>query len=98
MQAVLDFFHIDTSRELWWLVFGILAQSMFFMRFLIQWISSEKAQESVVPRSFWWFSLLGGIMLLVYGFAQREPIIILGQAVGIVIYLRNLWFIYRDRI
>ncbi|MEM9855426.1 MAG: lipid-A-disaccharide synthase N-terminal domain-containing protein [Pseudomonadota bacterium] len=94
MQAILDYFRIDTARELWWLGFGILAQSMFFMRFLVQWISSEKAKASVMPLAFWWFSLLGGIMLLVYGFAQREPIIILGQSIGIIIYLRNLWFIY----
>lgn len=94
MQALLEFFEIDTARELWWLGFGIAAQCMFFMRFLVQWISSEKARASVMPRAFWWFSLIGGMMLLVYGFEQREPIIILGQSVGIVIYLRNLWFIY----
>ncbi|MEM9435525.1 MAG: lipid-A-disaccharide synthase N-terminal domain-containing protein [Pseudomonadota bacterium] len=94
MQAVLEFFEIDTQRELWWLIFGIAAQCMFFMRFLVQWISSERARASVMPHAFWWFSLLGGVMLLVYGFEQREPIIILGQSVGIIIYLRNLWFIY----
>ncbi|MEM6897425.1 MAG: lipid-A-disaccharide synthase N-terminal domain-containing protein [Pseudomonadota bacterium] len=94
MQALLDYFSIDTPRELWWLIFGLVAQCMFFMRFLVQWVSSEKARASVMPHAFWWFSLLGGLMLLIYGFEQREPIIILGQSVGIVIYLRNLWFIY----
>ncbi|MEL6610367.1 MAG: lipid-A-disaccharide synthase N-terminal domain-containing protein [Pseudomonadota bacterium] len=94
MQALLNFFEIDTARELWWLVFGLAAQAMFFMRFFVQWISSERQRKSVMPRAFWWFSLGGGVMLLIYGFAQREPIIILGQAVGIVIYLRNIWFIY----
>ncbi|MEL6913952.1 MAG: lipid-A-disaccharide synthase N-terminal domain-containing protein [Pseudomonadota bacterium] len=98
MQALLEYFRIDTARELWWLIFGLAAQSMFFMRFLVQWVSSERARASVMPRAFWWFSLLGGVMLLVYGFAQREPIIIIGQAVGIVIYLRNLWFIYVVRL
>ena len=97
MQAILEYFRIDTGRELWWLLFGVCAQSIFFMRFLVQWLSSERARDSVMPRAFWWLSLIGGVMLLVYGFAQREPIIILGQAVGIVIYLRNLWFIYGVR-
>ncbi|MGR3436030.1 MAG: lipid-A-disaccharide synthase N-terminal domain-containing protein [Shimia sp.] len=97
MQALLDFFEIETGRDLGWLVFGLFAQTMFFMRFLIQWITSERQRKSVVPTAFWWFSLAGGVMLLVYGVEQREPVIILGQSVGIVIYLRNLYFIHGRR-
>jgi len=97
MQTLLDYFGIESKSDLAWLAVGIFAQLMFSMRFLIQWISSERQRKSVVPTAFWWFSLAGGILLLTYGFQRGEPVILLGQSIGIVIYLRNLWFIYRVR-
>lgn len=80
-----------------WLGIGFLGQFMFFMRFLVQWIVSEKRKESVVPISFWYFSLLGGIILLSYAIYRKDPVFILGQSCGAVIYLRNLMLIYRKK-
>ena len=76
---------------------GLTAQLMFSARFLIQWISSERERKSVVPVAFWWFSLLGGMLLLTYGFHRGEPVIILGQTFGLVVYTRNLWLIHAER-
>jgi len=94
IDQLLDYFKVDSQLDLVWLVIGLVAQLMFSMRFLIQWITSEKHRKSVIPNAFWWFSLIGGLMLLAYGLQRGEPVIILGQSIGIVIYLRNLWFIY----
>jgi len=94
MQWLLDYFRIDNTYDLVWLGIGMVAQLMFSMRFIIQWITSERHRKSVVPTAFWWFSLFGGLLLLAYGIQRGEPVILLGQSIGIVIYLRNLWFIY----
>jgi lipid-A-disaccharide synthase-like uncharacterized protein len=80
-----------------WLAFGLIAQLLFTARFLVQWIASEKAGKSVIPLSFWIFSMAGGLMTLVYGVARREPIIIIGQALAIIIYIRNLSLINQER-
>nr|WP_273032367.1 lipid-A-disaccharide synthase N-terminal domain-containing protein [Pseudaminobacter soli] len=73
-----------------WLGIGLLGQALFFMRFLVQWIASERRRRSVVPRAFWYFSLAGGVVLLTYAVYRRDPVFIIGQATGIFIYLRNL--------
>ncbi len=73
-----------------WLTFGFLGQAMFSGRFLVQWIASERRRASVVPRAFWWLSLLGGLLLLVYAVHRRDPVFILGQGAGLVVYGRNL--------
>jgi len=78
-----------------WLGIGFFGQFMFFMRFLVQWIVSEKKKESVIPLSFWYFSLLGGLILLSYAIYRKDPVFILGQAGGAFIYFRNLMLIYR---
>jgi 4-amino-4-deoxy-L-arabinose transferase-like glycosyltransferase/lipid-A-disaccharide synthase-like uncharacterized protein len=77
-----------------WLAFGFLAQGMFFSRFLLQWIVSEKKKKSVIPTGFWWLSLAGGVMLFSYAVHRKDPVFIVGQGTGILIYLRNLYFIY----
>lgn len=79
-----------------WLVFGIVAQFLFAMRFVVQWIASEKAGKSVMPIAFWFFSMAGGSLTLVYGLVRREPVIILGQVLAIFIYIRNLQLIVKD--
>jgi lipid-A-disaccharide synthase-like uncharacterized protein len=66
---------------------------MFFMRFFVQWIASEKARRSVIPQAFWYFSMAGGLVLLAYAMWRADPIFILGQASGLVIYARNLYFV-----
>ena len=76
---------------------GLLGQALFFSRFLVQWIASEKMGRSVVPLSFWYFSIGGGGLLLVYAFWRKDPVIVLGQAVGLFVYVRNLMLIHRRR-
>ena len=80
-----------------WLAFGLAAQLFFGARFLVQWISSERAGQSVVPMAFWLFSMGGGLMTLVYGIVKREPVIILGQALANIIYVRNVMLILKNR-
>lgn len=93
MTEILHFFNVRTTGELLWVLFGFFAQALFMMRFLIQWIASERARKSVIPVAFWYFSLAGGLTLLAYAIHRRDPVFIFGQALGTVIYLRNLWLI-----
>jgi lipid-A-disaccharide synthase-like uncharacterized protein len=76
---------------------GLIGQVLFFSRFLVQWFVSEQRGESTVPVVFWYLSLGGGAMLLVYAIWRRDPVITLGQAVGILVYARNLMLIHRKR-
>ena len=80
-----------------WLAFGIVAQLLFGARFIVQWIASERAGRSIMPLAFWFFSMAGGLMTLVYGLVRREPIIILGQTLSTVIYVRNRMLIFREK-
>ena len=80
-----------------WLAFGLVAQLAFGARFLVQWIASERAGKSVVPLAFWFFSIGGGLMTLIYGLVKREPVIIIGQALSNVIYIRNIMLIWKNR-
>lgn len=80
-----------------WLAFGLIAQLLFTARFLVQWISSERAGKSVVPMAFWFFSMGGGAMTLIYGIAKREPVIIFGQSLATIIYIRNIMLILKNR-
>lgn len=85
------------TQEQLWLAFGLLGQGFFSARFLIQWIASERARKSIVPRGFWYFSIGGGLTLLIYALHRQDPVFILGQGAGLFIYVRNLYFIYRRR-
>jgi lipid-A-disaccharide synthase-like uncharacterized protein len=80
-----------------WAAFGLVAQLAFTARFVVQWITSERAGKSIIPLGFWYFSLVGSIGLLLYAIVRADPIFILGQSLGSVIYLRNLMLIYRER-
>ena len=82
-----------TSEHIW-VAIGLFGQAMFFMRFLVQWIASEKKKESVVPTAFWYFSIGGGLILLTYSIWRQDPVFILGQSLGVLIYSRNLYFIH----
>ncbi|MFC1514473.1 lipid-A-disaccharide synthase N-terminal domain-containing protein [Candidatus Omnitrophota bacterium] len=88
---------LHSGVETAWLILGLLGQSVFFMRFLIQWLASERKKESVVPVAFWYFSILGGILLLAYALYRKDPVFILGQSCGLFIYSRNLYLIFRKR-
>lgn len=94
----LDQWWMGMSRaELFWLAFGFAAQSMFFMRFVLQWIASERVKRSVVPATFWYFSFAGGLMLFLYAVHRADPVIMLGQLMGLFIYSRNIWLIWLHR-
>lgn len=80
-----------------WIAIGFLGQALFSARFLIQWIASEKRGESTIPLAFWWFSLAGGVTLLTYAIWRADPVFILGQGMGLLIYTRNLVLIERAR-
>ncbi len=86
-----------TPSELIWLGIGFGAQLMFSMRFIVQWIASERARASIVPEVFWYFSFIGGLMLFVYAIHRMDPVFILGQGMGLVIYTRNIYFIWSAR-
>ena len=73
-----------------WIALGFVAQGLFMMRFVVQWIASERARRSVMPVAFWFFSLGGGILLLIYAIHRRDPVFVAGQALGLVVYVRNL--------
>ena len=76
-----------------WLVIGFLGQGLFSARFIVQWITSERERKSVIPIAFWWFSLAGGTTMLAYAIYRMDPVFITGQAAGLVVYARNLYFI-----
>jgi len=80
-----------------WLTIGFVGQALFSARFFIQWLESERRKRSVIPLAFWYFSIAGGVTLLSYAIYRKDPVFILGQAMGILIYLRNLYFIKKTR-
>jgi lipid-A-disaccharide synthase-like uncharacterized protein len=85
------------TSEHFWLSFGLLGQVFFSMRFLVQWIASERRKESVIPVSFWFFSIGGGLTLLIYAVYRMDPVFIIGQGAGLFVYLRNLYLIRRKQ-
>jgi lipid-A-disaccharide synthase-like uncharacterized protein len=78
-----------------WLAVGFLGQAMFSGRFIVQWIASERKKASVIPVAFWWLSLAGGLALFVYAIHRGDPVFILGQVAGLVVYSRNLVLLRR---
>ncbi|UOD35819.1 lipid-A-disaccharide synthase N-terminal domain-containing protein [Deferribacteraceae bacterium V6Fe1] len=79
------------------LIIGFTGQFFFFMRFFVQWIYSEKQRKSVIPVAFWYFSLLGSVCLLIYAILRKDIVFIVGQSTGFIIYIRNLYFIKKER-
>ncbi len=88
-------FNVSSTWQLWWLLLGASAQAIFFWRWIVQWVASERRGESVVPTAFWWSSIVGASMLLIYFIGRREPIGVLGTAISWVVYGRNLYLIRR---
>jgi lipid-A-disaccharide synthase-like uncharacterized protein len=80
-----------------WLAIGLIGQGLFFSRFLIQWWESEREGRSIIPVAFWYFSVGGGVVLLAYSIHKLDPVFILGQGVGLFVYFRNLFLIFRER-
>ena len=85
------------SLTIIWLIVGFSGQALFSMRFLLQWLASERMKKSVIPVAFWYFSIAGGVTLLAYAIHRKDPVFIVGQATGLLIYSRNLYFIFRER-
>lgn len=90
---LLGFFRVGSTTELIWVMLGLAAQVLFGLRFLIQWLVSERAGASVIPVVFWYFSLGGGILMFAYAVYRWDPVFMLGQGFGLVVYVRNLWLI-----
>jgi lipid-A-disaccharide synthase-like uncharacterized protein len=93
-QAVGGYLHDVFVINLdWWVLLGFVAQALFTARFLVQWIASEREGRSVIPVAFWFFSIGGGVLLLAYALYRKDIVFIAGQAFGVFVYLRNLYFV-----
>ena len=96
-EVIFKFLNVQSWFEFWWVAIGLFGQLLFTGRFLVQWIASERARRSVVPLAFWYFSVAGGMVLFTYAVYRQDPVFILGQSMGLFIYIRNLWLIYAER-
>ncbi|HMK78524.1 MAG TPA: lipid-A-disaccharide synthase N-terminal domain-containing protein [Xanthobacteraceae bacterium] len=97
LGALLNYLHdVFVAQFDWWVVLGYIAQALFSMRFVVQWIASERAGKSIIPTTFWLFSIGGGVLLLIYALYRKDPVFIAGQGLGLFIYLRNLHFVLRE--
>ena len=97
MHDLLTKLGASTATDIIWLTIGLLGQLMFTGRFIVQWIASERAGRSVMPVAFWYFSIIGGLIVLAYGIHKLDLVIILGQLPGVVVYSRNLWLIHKGQ-
>ena len=88
---------VENWGEFWWVMIGLGGQLLFTARFLVQWLASEKAGRSVIPLAFWYLSIGGAIILFAYAIYRKDPVFILGQSMGVLIYSRNLWLIHAER-
>jgi lipid-A-disaccharide synthase-like uncharacterized protein len=86
-----------STTEIAWLTLGFVAQALFAMRFIVQWIASERARRSIVPEVFWYFSCAGGVLLFAYAIYRMDPVFILGQGTGLLIYARNIQMIWNTK-
>lgn len=96
-EAIKELRSNNTAQDTIWQVIGFVGQIMFSMRFILQWMESEKQKKSVMPVSFWYFSMFGSMILLSYAIYQKDPVFIMGQSFGMIVYLRNLYFIFKNK-
>ncbi len=80
-----------------WIVIGFIGQTLFSARFIVQWLVSERARRSIIPTAFWYFSLAGGTVLFAYAIHKRDPVFMVGQGMGLIVYLRNLYLLRTGR-
>jgi lipid-A-disaccharide synthase-like uncharacterized protein len=85
------------TNEQMWIAFGLMGQCLFTGRFIVQWLSSESQKKSVIPTSFWLLSIGGAVILLIYAIHRQDPVFMIGQSIGLLIYLRNLKLIHNER-
>lgn len=88
---------VESGFEAAWVMIGLLGQLMFSARFIFQWLASEREGRSIIPIVFWYFSIAGGTTLLAYAIYRQDPVFILGQSTGVLIYARNLWLIHGEK-
>lgn len=88
---------MQNADTLVWIIIGFVGQALFSMRFVVQWIASERMRRSIIPQAFWYFSLAGGVTLLAYAIHKQDPVFIAGQGLGLAVYLRNLYLIRSGR-
>jgi lipid-A-disaccharide synthase-like uncharacterized protein len=93
IEHAIAWYNEQSVTDLVWIGLGFFAQFLFMMRFVIQWIASERAKRSVIPGLFWYFSIGGGALLFAYSIYRQDPVYMFGQGLGLLIYVRNLYFI-----
>jgi lipid-A-disaccharide synthase-like uncharacterized protein len=86
-----------STYEMMWVGIGFVGQTLFFSRWLLQWFVSERRGESQIPVSFWYMSLIGSLVVLAYAFYRMDPVFIVGQGVGTLVYIRNIMLVYQAR-
>ena len=94
LMRILD---VDNGYELAWICVGLAGQAMFMLRFIVQWIVSERAHRSIIPVSFWYFSVAGAAILLLYATYRLDPVFILGQLLGFIVYFRNIFLVRAEK-
>lgn len=97
VEATQNYFNAMSGPDFTWLLVGLLGQVLFMMRFIVQWVHSERHQKSLIHISFWYFSLLGSVIVLAYGLHKTELVIIVGQLPGTLVYVRNLMLIKNEK-
>ncbi|MDP4033835.1 MAG: lipid-A-disaccharide synthase N-terminal domain-containing protein [Pseudorhodobacter sp.] len=97
IEAVWSALQVSSWTEFWWVIVGLGGQLLFTARFLVQWVQSERQRKSVIPVTFWYFSITGGLVLLSYAIWRKDPVFIIGQSTGVLIYARNLWLIHVEK-
>ena len=88
---------MSASNPTLWIVIGFIGQGLFSARFIVQWFVSERARRSIIPTEFWYFSLAGGVVLFSYAIHKRDPVFMVGQGMGLIVYLRNLYLLRTGR-
>jgi lipid-A-disaccharide synthase-like uncharacterized protein len=88
---------LNVDNETLWVSIGFIGQALFSGRFIVQWLKSEREKKSVFPIAFWYFSIAGGIILAAYAIYRKDPVFIVGQLTGLLIYFRNLYFVLREQ-
>jgi lipid-A-disaccharide synthase-like uncharacterized protein len=97
LEAAATYLNTLGPRDMVWIAIGFLGQFLFMMRFLWQWVQSERQRRSIIPIAFWYFSLAGGMTLFAYAVHRRDPVFITGQSLGLLVYARNLLLIGREK-
>jgi len=88
---------MQSGDTLIWVIIGFAGQALFSARFIVQWLASERVKRSMIPTAFWYFSLAGGLTLLACALHKQDPVFIVGQGLGLIVYLRNLYLIRSGR-